>query len=194
MTEKITSAEAYEHFKNTPFQPLGGGNFDRIDVERHLKVVGEINDFIPPSGKSFLDWARREELVETVSRGVYRWTTVTEAEAADVGRKLAEADQGEMTDDYPEAPMVLDTEDDEFLDAFSDLINHLVESFEEAGDEVQRTADAIEAHAQAYQGNVNIVVDNVPRLPRKMKKQMKQDLVRYTAAQKVTFSFDPVPS
>ena len=36
---------------------------------------------------------------------------------------------------------------------------------------------------------LNLTIDNVPRLPRKMKKRMKRDLTANTSARKVTISF-----
>lgn len=194
----IDSATAHAYIKQTEFTSTPEIVFDRAEVEKALEEVGRTEGVVTPSAKSFLDWARRYDVVERVegSRGLYRWTQSVEDEAVEVGRQIAAENRAvPVPDTDPENPMVLMDEDtfaekvDAFGEEFSSLIDALAESFEEMGDGAQRTADAIQATAQAYPEDLHLIIDDVPRLPRKLKKQMKRDLITHTAARKVTFSF-----
>lgn len=147
MTNKITSAQAHEEMSRLGDKVLQQDLFDREDIQSALEALGGGIGAEVPSGKSYLDWARREGLVETVSRGTYRWAVVTEQVAAEVGQEIAAGVDPEpnsivVTDMDPENPMIL-----------------------------------------------NLTIDGVPRLPRKMKKRMKRDLTANTSARKVNFSF-----
>lgn len=193
MTTKITSAQAHEEMSRLGDKVLQQDQFDREDIQSALEALGSGIGAEVPSGKSYLDWARREGLVETVSRGTYRWAVVTEQDAAEVGQEIAagadlESNTIVATDMDPENPMIL-PEEDLPTEAFTDLISALAESFEEMGNEIQRTADMIQAQAQAYPEDLHLIIDDVPRLPRKLKKRMKRDLITHTSARKVTFSF-----
>lgn len=152
MTTKITSEEAYAYLQQTELVSTPEIVFGRAEVEKTLEEVGRAEDVVSPSGKSFLDWARRYGIVEPVegSRGLYRWAPSVEEKAAEVGRQIAagvdpvdpEPNAIAVTDMDPENPMIL-----------------------------------------------NLAIDGVPRLPRKMKKRMKRDLTANTSARKVTISF-----
>lgn len=150
MTEKITSADVYENVRGTlrDKEP-----FDRTDVEIVLERAHHATNNIMPSAKSFLDWARREGLVETVSRGHYRWAVVTEQEAAEVGRQIAaEAEQVLVSDTDPEHPMIPEPVE--------------VETCQHHADDLEDTSGIEDARV--------FILNSETRIPRKKKKQIKK--------------------
>lgn len=111
MKSKLTSAEAHEYIKTGEFISYPEQIFDRSAIERLLREAGAVHNFDPPSAKSYLDWARRYGVVEPVKgeRGHYRWAPSAEAEAVEIGRKIAQEGQERVTipDTDPNHPMIL---------------------------------------------------------------------------------------
>lgn len=104
MTEKITSAEAHEELKRLGDRVLQQETFDRTNIQEALDALDGGIGAVVPSGKSYLDWARREHIVEPVegARGQYRWAKGVEDQAVEIGRQMA---QEAVTDMDPEHPM-----------------------------------------------------------------------------------------
>lgn len=196
MSDKITSAEAHEEMKRLGDRVLRQDGFDRREIQSALDALESGIGAEVPSGKSYLDWARREGIVEAVSRGNYRWADVTGA-AEEIGRQIAQESREDVTvtDMDPEHPMHQEDDDldtirteDEFLGMFEGLISDLADSMAEE-DRTRAIAHELEEMVEDT-GTADILIHDVPRLPRKMKKRMKRDIINGTGARKVIFRFD----
>lgn len=107
----IDSATAHEYIKHTEFASTPEIVFDRTEVEKVLAEVSRTEGVATPSAKSYLDWARRYDVVEPVKgeRGHYRWAPSAEAEAVEIGRQIAQEGQERVSipDTDPNHPMIL---------------------------------------------------------------------------------------
>lgn len=171
MTTKITSAEAYEFIKTKEFISFPEQTFDRAMIEALLKEASTVHHFTPPSAKSFLDWARRESIVEPVEgeRGHYRWAPSVEAEAAEIGRQMTQ-ERVAPPDTDPENPMVLTDPVVDDLDLAEDHFDYR-EGVE---------AETCQHHTDALAGLTEVVdvrlyiYTSQKRIPRKKKKLIKK--------------------
>ena len=130
--------------------------------------------FTPPSAKSFLDWARRESIVVPVEgeRGHYRWAPSVEAEAAEIGRQMAQ-ERVYATDMDPEHPMILQDEEEPAETPLE------VETCQHHAEDLSDLSDV--ADVRAY------IVTRQTRIPRKEKKRMKKLFRDVTGVEKVRF-------
>lgn len=168
MSEKLTSAEAYEYIKTKEFLSYPEGVFNRTQIDRLLDEAGVLHDFTPPSAKSFLDWARRTNLVEPVEgeRGHYRWAPDMETEAQEIGRQIVQEHAETIATDLdPEYPMLL-SEDPEVHEV-----------------PLRRAEGIVDG------GHLHLSVTGHKRFPRKVKAALKRTLIETTAARKVILTF-----
>lgn len=187
MTTKITSAEAYEYIKTTEFISYPSGVFDRVSIETLLREASTVHGFMPPSAKSFLDWARRYDVVEPVEgeRGHYRWVASTEDQAVEIGRQISQEgpESVMVTDVDPDHPMTLPDSVVDDLDLAEDHYNYR-ESVEHEScldDDEDTASRTTVADVRAY------IVTRQKRLPRKEKKRMKKTFREVTGIDKVWF-------
>lgn len=113
MSHKFNSAEAYADMRSLGDKVFRMDVFGPGDVQEALNALSGLRGVDVPSAKSFLDWARKEHLVEGVTgaRGRYRWAASVEAEAAEIGRQMAQ-ERIIPPDLDPENPMVLQDEEE----------------------------------------------------------------------------------
>lgn len=125
MSHKFNSAEAYADMRSLGDKVFRMDIIGLGDVQEALDALSGLRGVDVPSAKSFLDWARREHLVEGVigERGRYRWAASTEDEAVEIGRQIAQEGQERVSipDTDPNHPMILqesEEAEDEPLKAF----------------------------------------------------------------------------
>lgn len=113
MSHKFNSAEAYADMRSLGDKVFRMDIIGPGDVQEALNALSGLRGVDVPSAKSFLDWARKEHLVEGVTgaRGRYRWAASVEAEAAEIGRQMAQ-ERIIPPDLDPENPMVLQDEEE----------------------------------------------------------------------------------
>lgn len=172
MTTKINSADAYEDMRNLGDKVFRQDIIDRTDVQDALDALAGLRGFEVPSSKSFLDWARREGIVEPVegARGHYRWAASVESEAVEIGRQMAE-ERVIPTDMDPEHPMILQ---DPEVPAETSLEVETCQHHTEGLTDLSDVADV-----RAY------IVTRQTRIPRKEKKRMKKLFRDATGIEKV---------
>ena len=187
MTTKLTSADAHEYIKHLEFGTNREIVFDRVEVEKVLEKVGREHDFTPPSAKSYLDWARRYDVVEPVEgeRGHYRWAASTEDQAVEIGRRISQEGPEcvTVTDMDPDHPMLLPDPAVDDLDLSEDHFNYRESVANEPclDDEEDTASRTAVADVRAY------IVTRQKRLPRKEKKRMKKTFREVTGIDKVWF-------
>lgn len=170
----IDSATAHEYIKHTEFASTPEIIFDRAEVEKALAEVSRTEGVATPSAKSYLDWARRYGVVEPVEgeRGHYRWAMSAEAEAAEIGRQMAQ-ERVIPPDLDPEHPMILqDPEEPAETPLEVETCQHHAEDLAD----LSSVADV-----RAY------IVTRQTRIPRKEKKRMKKLFRDVTGVKKVRF-------
>lgn len=174
MSHKFNSAEAYADMRSLGDKVFRMDIIGPGDVQDALNALSGLRGVDVPSAKSFLDWARKEHIVEGVTgeRGRYRWAASAEDQAAEIGRQMAQ-ERVYATDMDPENPMLLqDEEEPTETPLEAETCQHHAEDLSDLSDV---------ADVRAY------IVTRQTRIPRKEKKRMKKLFRDVTGVEKVRF-------
>ena len=167
MSHKFNSAEAYADMRSLGDKVFRMDIIGLGDVQEALDALSGLRGVDVPSAKSFLDWARREHLVEGVTgeRGRYRWAASTEDEAVEIGRKIAQEGQERVSipDTDPNHPMIPEPVEVE-------TCQHHAEGLTDLSDV---------ADVSLY------ILTHQERIPRKEKKRIKKSAREATGIKKV---------
>lgn len=172
MSHKFNSAEAYADMRSLGDKVFQMDVIGPGDVQGALDALSGLRGVDVPTAKSFLDWARKEHLVEGVTgvRGRYRWAASVEDEAAEIGRQMAQ-EHVYVTDMDPEHPMILQDEEEPAEVPLE------VETCQHHADDLADLSEV--ADVRVY------IACRQTRIPRKEKKRMKKRIRETMGVEKV---------